>query len=142
MQQSINKNINIVAVSWSIIHALFNINKNNANLHGSKPPHPHPAPHIAVPATLGAGAYPHWQQQHLHFLDMIYPPFLGHGFNVIYSSSFASTYSTSSSSVSLISVASKLKISLITSPATGQAPFLQQTRSIIAMIIIILPQPP
>lgn len=84
LQQSKNKNIKIVAVSWSIIHALFNINKNNANLQGSNPPHPNPA-------TGLTGPYPH--PHSLCLLDMIYPPFLGHGFNVVYSSSSVSLYS-------------------------------------------------
>ena len=34
------------------MHALFNINKNNANLHGSNPPHPDPP---ITDTGIGAG---------------------------------------------------------------------------------------
>lgn len=146
LQQSKNKNINIVAVSWSIIHALFNINKNNANLHGSNPPHPDPTTDTGIGAGFGGatGKQAHLQLQpqlHLHFLDMTYPPFLGHGFNVIYSSSLASTNSTSSSVV-LTSLASKLKISFEASSSISQALLPPRTNSRINIIKIIFPYPP
>lgn|SRR3712207_1106181 len=82
LQQSKNKNINIVAVSWSIIHALFNINKNNANLHGSNPPHPDPTTDTGIGAGFGGATGKHAQPQlqpqlHLYFLDIKVPPLLG-----------------------------------------------------------------
>lgn len=128
------------------MHALFNINKNNANLHGSNPPHPDsPITDTGIGAGFGGatGKQAHLQLQpqlHLHFLDMTYPPFLGHGFNVIYSSSFASTHSTSSS-VTLTSLASKLKISSEVSSAISQALLPPRTNSRINTINIILPNP-